>query len=409
MPQSAAVKVLVIDDERPVGEEICDALSLRNLSGHFAQDISKAREILSQEESLGVIVVDYHMPRMNGIEVIDILTKEFERPFVFVMLTGDETQQVAVEAIRAKAFDFLNKPVDGAKLSEAVHRALSHLATIRSSKDTESFLVEETKALKARVDELSSKLKHREGLLRQSLLAEHVAAGAVGEEVRESLRQLLAYAVQLRHTLAGPNASKQLSVVESMMLAELKLTEVLESIIPPNSGGSENAFTPSPVDLGSLIKRIGPAIQQMASEEGVKFKWRVSGKLPLIYADEGKLSRALIDISVGVARAMKADEELALMAIVAEQELIFTFRAVGAEFDEGLQRVLTDGLSQTIANLDDLESRWVRLIAARMTIHLHGGRMRVDEGPYAERFIRIFLPIPDDVRERFPNYNALSA
>src|SRR5690348_15785293 len=75
-------RVLVIDDDSSIGEEICDTLALRNFEGLYCENIGQARRRLVGEDNVGVVIVDYHMPEMNGIEVIETLKKEIPRHLV---------------------------------------------------------------------------------------------------------------------------------------------------------------------------------------------------------------------------------------------------------------------------------------------------------------------------------------
>src|SRR5580700_10167901 len=120
MSNPAAQRVLVIDDDADIGQEICESLARKNFEGTYAGDIAQARQTLAGEAGLGIVIVDYHMPGMNGIEVIEALRKETARRLVFIMLTGDDTQSAAINAVRAQAFDFLRKPVNVPTILDAV-------------------------------------------------------------------------------------------------------------------------------------------------------------------------------------------------------------------------------------------------------------------------------------------------
>jgi DNA-binding NtrC family response regulator len=78
------------------------------------------------------------MPKMDGIEVLEIIQKTTDAPVV--MISGHGTIETAVEAIRKGAYDFIAKPLDLNRL----------LITLRNAMD-KSRLVTETKALKRKV------------------------------------------------------------------------------------------------------------------------------------------------------------------------------------------------------------------------------------------------------------------
>jgi DNA-binding NtrC family response regulator len=59
------------------------------------------------------------------------------------MLTGDDTQSAAINAIRAQAFDFLRKPVEGSRVADTVTRAFDHLEDlIETDRENDAILGE---------------------------------------------------------------------------------------------------------------------------------------------------------------------------------------------------------------------------------------------------------------------------
>ena len=82
-----------------------------------------------------VIVSDYRMPGMNGIQLADILgqfSQEWRPTFVFV--TGN-LDRSTISALEARAFGCLNKPVALRDLCEMVMGAVKHHFGVKSSKD----------------------------------------------------------------------------------------------------------------------------------------------------------------------------------------------------------------------------------------------------------------------------------
>lgn len=73
----------------------------------------------------GCVLLDFNLPGSNGIEV---LRKSVDQPkFAFVMLTGHGQVAVAVQAMKAGATDFLEKPCDFPLLMDAVENAFGQL------------------------------------------------------------------------------------------------------------------------------------------------------------------------------------------------------------------------------------------------------------------------------------------
>lgn len=77
----------------------------------------------------GVVLLDYSMPGRNGIEVVKLLTDQYPQ-MVPVMLTGKGSTLAAVEAMKAGALDFLEKPYDPEALFSVIEAAFDRAGEI---------------------------------------------------------------------------------------------------------------------------------------------------------------------------------------------------------------------------------------------------------------------------------------
>jgi DNA-binding response OmpR family regulator len=110
------MKILTVDDD-PVGRKIVCAL-LKEL-GHDVIEAEDGQEawVLFKSLELGVLIVDWEMPRMDGLELCRrVREAEREKYTYIIMLTGRIGKQDFVDGINAGADDFATKPVTPAEL-----------------------------------------------------------------------------------------------------------------------------------------------------------------------------------------------------------------------------------------------------------------------------------------------------
>jgi DNA-binding LytR/AlgR family response regulator len=117
---STAMRVLVIDDERPALDELAFLLGRdpRIEAVATADSAADALRVL-QDETVDAVFTDVRMPGLSGLDLARVLSRFRNQPPV-VFVTAHEEH--AVEAFELHAVDYLLKPVRNDRLAEAVRR-----------------------------------------------------------------------------------------------------------------------------------------------------------------------------------------------------------------------------------------------------------------------------------------------
>ena len=114
--------VFVVDDEEPVGDSIAMLLRTVGLATRVYRD---ARVFLQEyrPDQPGCLLLDVRMPRMSGLELQqELVARHVTLPVIFI--TGHGDVPMAVEAMRAGAMDFIQKPFNDDELIRRVQKAL---------------------------------------------------------------------------------------------------------------------------------------------------------------------------------------------------------------------------------------------------------------------------------------------
>ena len=105
-----AGSILVVDDEPPIRELLRKYFSSRDYQVRVAPDGQQALALVDQK-SPDIIVLDVHMPGMNGIEVLKRLrAKNYAGGVIF--LTSSQDERLLQEGLELGSVDILGKPVD---------------------------------------------------------------------------------------------------------------------------------------------------------------------------------------------------------------------------------------------------------------------------------------------------------
>ncbi|MGO1189833.1 response regulator transcription factor [Vibrio casei] len=114
----------LVDDD----ESVLDSLAfLLEEYGYTITCFSNGKDFLEQTPlaQAGCVVLDSRMPLMRGQQVHQHL-KQQNSPLGVVYLTGHGDVPMAVEALQQGAVDFLQKPIDGLKLTKAIDKACNY-------------------------------------------------------------------------------------------------------------------------------------------------------------------------------------------------------------------------------------------------------------------------------------------
>jgi DNA-binding NtrC family response regulator len=115
--------ILVVDDDPGLLLSIKATLLSADLPE--PDTISDSRLVMDRvrNNAYKIILLDLLMPHINGMELLEMIKKEFPETVCLIVTATDEVS-TAIQAIRLGAYDYLVKPVDGEKLVMIIQRAL---------------------------------------------------------------------------------------------------------------------------------------------------------------------------------------------------------------------------------------------------------------------------------------------
>ena len=130
----AQERVLIVEDEENARDGLAELISAWGYRTETARDGLDAIDKLLAF-SPGVMVTDYDMPRMDGLELLErVISDGHDVPVVF--LTGRGNVEVAVNAMKLGAYDFIEKPVNPPKLRAILQNATRQRSTDRELEST---------------------------------------------------------------------------------------------------------------------------------------------------------------------------------------------------------------------------------------------------------------------------------
>ncbi len=121
------MKVLVVDDfatMRRIVKNILTQLGFTNIVE--ADDGSTAIEVLKADNSVDMVISDWNMPKMTGLELLKAVRSDPELANMpFIMVTAEAQQENIIQAVKAKVSQYIVKPFTAETLGEKIDKIFS--------------------------------------------------------------------------------------------------------------------------------------------------------------------------------------------------------------------------------------------------------------------------------------------
>ena len=242
--------LLVIDDDEEILKLMTRTLEKEGYDVHGASDGTEGLNII-EKTKVDVIITDIQMKGLNGIEVFQ-QAKKMYRDIEGIMVTGHKDQQLAIQAVRAGAIDYITKPINLDDLIFAIQKAIERINLNRNRLYRNRELKLTSEIITKMNDELEKKITER---------TETLKATQVQLFQTSKLATLGEMAAGLAHELNQPLAGISLISRHLQKLAERgKLTE--------------EEIRTSLQDVESSVKRMSLIIQHIrtfARQDALKF------------------------------------------------------------------------------------------------------------------------------------------
>lgn len=224
MPTTVSPRILIVDDEVEITEILADLLS----EEYECLRAASAEEALAHlhKAEFELVISDITMPGMSGLEMIPHV-KALTPDTVVVMISGMQTVESAIGALRLGAFDYLMKPFDLRQVEAVVKRALEHHDLVVAKRRYENHLEE---LVEQRTVELDKALNSLEGAYRSTLKALTAALETRDSETHGHSERVVTYSLRLGREY-GLSSEKMKALEFGSLLHDIGKIGVPDSIL----------------------------------------------------------------------------------------------------------------------------------------------------------------------------------
>jgi response regulator RpfG family c-di-GMP phosphodiesterase len=207
-------RILIVDDEPEITSILHDLFS----GQHDCTTAGSAEEAIEQVRmnTYDLVISDITMPGMSGLELIPRV-KSMSPNTVVVMVSGMQTVESAIDALRLGAFDYVMKPFDLRQVEAVVKRALEHQDLIMAKQRYEDHLEE---LVEQRTAELDHALNSLEDAYRSTLRALTAALETRDLETHGHSERVVSYSLRLGRAY-GLNSAKMKALEFGSLLHDI--------------------------------------------------------------------------------------------------------------------------------------------------------------------------------------------
>ncbi len=329
-------KLLIVDDEHMILELTSMVLTSRGFDVSVVDNAIDSYELIEREQP-ALVLLDYMMPKVNGLDALKEIRARFPDTYV-TMFTGKGSEEVAVELMKAGASDYILKPFSNAKLVERIENILR----IRSIELRNKELVQEqeklldeierwNRELEERVEEKTAELEraHHEILLTEKLAAlGHLSAG-MAHEIRNPLNSISLFAQVI---CAGLEDEPEMQSYSGKIINEVERIDAI--LVKLLSTSKRSPFQLRTIHVDDVIeKSLQPFLEQMQSQN-VVLKSQFLQKTPSILADADEIGQIFSNLFSNALFEMKQGGTLSVTLTHDNKDVLVTVSDTGEGIPE---------------------------------------------------------------------------
>lgn len=367
-------KILIIEDETTIREEMGDWLILEGYEVLTAKDGVEGIELAYQHQP-DLIICDIAMPRLNGHSVLLELQSHPETvaiPFIFA------TARAEIEDIRhgmtLGADDYIIKPFTRLQLLESIQARLKRKANVEDEKNQQIEYLASALADEREQQQLKSRL-----------------VSMFAHDFRNPLAVILSSSNLLRQygqQLSEENKTAKLLRIEGSVQRLQNLLDEMLLVAEMETGNLQ--FSPTLCNPTQLIEDV---IESYKFIYGKTRQISISSTLDKEYLIDSRLVKQIVDnLLSNATKYSPVGSEILVTLSESHHTLQLTVRDHGIGIPEGDQPKLFKAF-QRGSNVENIKGTGLGLAIVRHAVDLHNGEIRLESRPDLGTTFTIMLPV----------------
>jgi signal transduction histidine kinase len=380
--------ILIVDDDTALLQALPQALYLR-MEGIKVDTCDSAQAAIEQigEHQYDAIVSDIKMPGMDGLALLAKI-QELSPDTPTLLITGHGEHDLAVQALRGGAYDFIQKPIDRDYLVAALQRAI-HTHQLRSQVKAQQLTLE----LHAR--SLERMVQKRTNELVATNAAKDKFLSIVSHELKTPLTSLKGMTQLLRRQVGRAEATEVVGVGLVDMERSIRRMEVLVNDLLDSSLIETNMFVlhRKRCDLVELCRHL---IDEYTAGAGPSLTFEIPGDPIEVEVDVNRISQVIINLLSNARKYSPKGSPITMTLQQAGYETMLSVRDMGVGIPEEMLPHIFDQFYR-VPSIEVQNGPHVGLglglYISRKIVERHGGHIDVQSVPEQGSTFTVILPM----------------
>ena len=370
--------LLAIDDDPDNRAFLTKAVSKQGFEVVTAPNATQARRQLAGRRP-ALIFLDVQMPEESGLSLLPQMLRDFPESVV-VMMTAYGSEQVAAEALRGGADDYIAKPIDLHRLRELLERNLEkqRLRAERQSlvarlKDSNRYLMRQHAALRQADEEILQVNRQ----LEQSSRYKSEFLANMSHELRTPLNAILGFSeilLDLTMNLTAGERTEFLRNIHSSGQHLLGLINDILDLAKIEAGKMDLHAEEMPVT--QALQEVTAILDPMARQQGLQLRTVGAAEAGVIKADRSKFKQVLYNLLSNAVKFTPAPGNITVTVRDSPEQLTVSVEDTGI----GMK---PEDLPKLFREFEQIDGSYTRryqgtglgLALCRRFVEMHGGRI----------------------------------
>lgn len=367
-------KILVIDDEIGICEGIRRALSPQGLSVDIATSGAEGMQKI-QSGGYDLTLLDIMMPGVSGIDLIAEIHRH-DPEIVCIIITGYATVELAVQAIKQGAYDFLTKPFSVDDLTLAVNHGLE-----RRRLTLEARRLQAIEAEARRLNEEKSRLEELDKAKRQFIRL-------VTHEMQAPVAAIQNYLQLILDGYVPPENQREI-IAKCMARAQEEMDLIADLLELGQLQVLAKPVKAVPVHLEELLVTVMDNFREQAARKNLRLDLTIAPNLPPVMGAPERFKSVWTNLISNAVKYTPSDGAVTVSLRVEAGNIIGVVSDTGIGIPAGEQaRLFSEFFRATNAKELDVPGTGLGLAIVRQIIAAAGGNINVEsESGRGARFI----------------------